>query len=211
MHPLPLALSLLALAACRALAADAPFTLASADLPPGKPIPERHSANTFGCHGPNESPALSWSHAPTGTKSFAVTMFDPTQPPASGWWHWLVVDLPPTTTQLPRKAGDPGEPRPAARGQAGAPRRRGTAGALLRAVSGRRRAPASLYHHGVRAQRRAPERGADLDARQRRLRNHHQGTRAGLDRAVLLASEAGALDALTAGAHFRAPAAPCCA
>ncbi len=110
MHPLPLALSLLALAAGRALAADAPFTLTSADLPPGKPIPERHSANTFGCHGPNESPALSWSHAPTGTKSFAVTMFDPTQPPASGWWHWLVVDLPPTTTELPRKAGDPGSP-----------------------------------------------------------------------------------------------------
>jgi Raf kinase inhibitor-like YbhB/YbcL family protein len=109
-HDLRVSLSLVALCAGRALAADAPFTLTSADLPPGQPIPERHSANAFGCHGPNESPQLQWSHAPAGTKSFAVTMFDPTQPPASGWWHWMVYDLPPTTTQLPRKAGDPGSP-----------------------------------------------------------------------------------------------------
>jgi len=103
-------LLLLALASGRALAADAPFTLTSPDLPPGKPIPERHTANAFGCHGPNESPQLKWSHAPAGTKSFAVTMFDPHQPPVSGWWHWLVYDLPATSTQLPRKAGDPGSP-----------------------------------------------------------------------------------------------------
>jgi Raf kinase inhibitor-like YbhB/YbcL family protein len=90
------------------LAADQPFRLTSPDLPPGKPIAERHTANAFGCHGPNESPTLKWEGAPAGTRSFAVTMFDSYKPPASGWWHWIVYDLPPTTTMLPRKAGDPG-------------------------------------------------------------------------------------------------------
>jgi phosphatidylethanolamine-binding protein (PEBP) family uncharacterized protein len=67
-----------------ALGADPVFTLVSPDLPPGKPVPERFTANAFGCHGPNESPALKWSNAPAGTKSFAVTMFDPYRPPAGG-------------------------------------------------------------------------------------------------------------------------------
>jgi Raf kinase inhibitor-like YbhB/YbcL family protein len=93
-----------------ALAGAEPFTLASPDLVAGRPIPERFSANAFGCHGPNESPALKWSNAPTGTKSFAITMFDSYTPPASGWWHWVVYDIPATVTALPRKAGDPGSP-----------------------------------------------------------------------------------------------------
>jgi len=93
-----------------ALGAEPVFTLVSPDLPAGKPFPERFTANAFGCHGPNESPALKWSNAPAGTKSFAVTMFDPYRPPASGWWHWVVYDIPATTTELPRKAGDPGNP-----------------------------------------------------------------------------------------------------
>jgi len=88
--------------------ADPAFTLTSPDLPAGKPIAERFIANAWGCHGPNESPELQWSHAPTGTKSFAITMFDPYRPPASGWWHWVVYDIPATTTHLPHKAGDPG-------------------------------------------------------------------------------------------------------
>jgi Raf kinase inhibitor-like YbhB/YbcL family protein len=86
------------------------FTLSSPDLPAGKPIGEQFTANAFGCHGPNESPALKWSHAPAGTKSFAVTLFDPYRPPVSGWWHWVVYDIPATATELPRKAGDAGSP-----------------------------------------------------------------------------------------------------
>src|SRR5580693_1219106 len=91
-----------------AWSAEPAFTLSSPDLPPGKPIAEQFTANAFGCHGPNVSPALQWRNAPAGTKSFAVTMFDPYRPPASGWWHWVVYDIPASATQLPRKAGDPG-------------------------------------------------------------------------------------------------------
>lgn len=90
--------------------AEPAFTLTSPDLPAGKPIAEQFTADAFGCHGANESPALQWSHAPKGTKSFAVTMFDPYRPPVSGWWHWLVYDIPASSTQLPHKAGTPGSP-----------------------------------------------------------------------------------------------------
>jgi Raf kinase inhibitor-like YbhB/YbcL family protein len=90
--------------------ADLAFTLTSPDLPPGRPVAERFTANAFGCHGPNESPELKWSNAPAGTRSFAVTMFDPYKPPASGWWHWVIYDIPATATGLARKAGDPGSP-----------------------------------------------------------------------------------------------------
>lgn len=85
-----------------------PFQLTSPDLPPGKPIAEQYTANAFGCHGGNQSPALRWSSAPAGTRSFAVTIFDPYKPPASGWWHWIIYDLPATTTGLPRQAGSVG-------------------------------------------------------------------------------------------------------
>jgi len=91
-------------------AADTTFKLTSPDLPAGKPFPERFSANAFGCHAANESPALEWQGAPAGTKSFAVTMYDPFRPPVSGWWHWVVYDIPASASGLPRKAGDPGSP-----------------------------------------------------------------------------------------------------
>ncbi len=84
------------------------FQMTSTDLPPGRQIAEQHTANVFGCHGGNQSPALGWSGAPVGTQSLAVTMFDPYKPPASGWWHWIVYDLPPATTGLPRGAGSVG-------------------------------------------------------------------------------------------------------
>ena len=86
------------------------FKLMSPDLPAGKPIPDTFMADTFGCHGPNDSPALKWSNAPAGTKSFAITMFDPYEPPVSGWWHWVVYDIPATATGLPRNAGKAGSP-----------------------------------------------------------------------------------------------------
>ena len=93
-----------------AAAAPTTFTLSSPDLPAGKPIAEQFTANTWGCHGANESPDLKWVNAPAGTKSFAITMFDPYRPPASGWWHWLVYDIPASANELPRRAGTPGNP-----------------------------------------------------------------------------------------------------
>lgn len=80
------------------------FTLRSKTLSGQATITQEF--NGFGCVGKNESPQLSWSNAPKGTQSFAVTMYDPDAPTGSGWWHWLVFDLPANTHELPANAGN---------------------------------------------------------------------------------------------------------
>lgn len=80
------------------------FTLKSKDL--GGQATEKQVFNGFGCSGANISPQLSWENPPEGTKSFAVTMYDPDAPTGSGWWHWLMFDIPATTRELPTNAGD---------------------------------------------------------------------------------------------------------
>ncbi|HUN92939.1 MAG TPA: YbhB/YbcL family Raf kinase inhibitor-like protein [Burkholderiaceae bacterium] len=100
-HGVPL---VLALAACAASAA--PFAAGSADVAPGKPIGNKYVFSGFGCKGDNVSPEISWKNAPAGTKSFAVLVHDPDAPTGgAGFWHWLVVDLPASTTSLPQGAG----------------------------------------------------------------------------------------------------------
>jgi Raf kinase inhibitor-like YbhB/YbcL family protein len=59
--------------------------------------------NSFGCSGKNISPQLSWSNAPAGTKSFAITVYDPDAPTGSGWWHWVVFNIAKSVDNL--KAG----------------------------------------------------------------------------------------------------------
>ena len=80
------------------------FTLKSADI--GGQLTKKQEFNGFGCTGENISPQLSWENAPEGTKSFAVTLYDPDAPTGSGWWHWIVFDIPSINNELVANAGN---------------------------------------------------------------------------------------------------------
>jgi len=80
------------------------FSVTSTDISEGGAVPLVHAHSMVG--GGNESPTLSWAGFPSETKSFVVTCFDPDAPTPSGFWHWVVVDLPTTVTSLSRGAGD---------------------------------------------------------------------------------------------------------
>jgi len=85
----------------------ASFEVSSEDITDGEQMPAVHASATFGVEGgADRSPELSWSGFPEGTKSFAVTVFDPDAPTASGFWHWSVFNIPASVTELPSGAGD---------------------------------------------------------------------------------------------------------
>lgn len=87
------------------------FRLWSPTVTAGATIGEKHVYNGFGCTGPNLSPEFRWEGVPAGTKALALTMYDPDAPTGSGWWHWIVYNLPPDTTKLDAGAGDPNAPK----------------------------------------------------------------------------------------------------
>jgi Raf kinase inhibitor-like YbhB/YbcL family protein len=85
----------------------ADFRLTSPTIKNKGTVGNEHVYNGFGCSGSNTSPELRWERVPKGTKSFAVTVYDPDAPTGSGWWHWVIFNIPRDTTSLPAGAGKP--------------------------------------------------------------------------------------------------------
>jgi Raf kinase inhibitor-like YbhB/YbcL family protein len=90
---------------CAAGANAGDFTLSSPDVAANSTLANAHVFNGMGCSGDNVSPQLAWSGAPAGTESFALTVYDPDAPTGSGFWHWVVVNIPASATGLARGAG----------------------------------------------------------------------------------------------------------
>ena len=83
-----------------AMSASFAFDLTSNDIKPNGRLNEAQVANIFGCSGGNVSPQLAWKNPPKGTKSYAITAYDPDAPTGSGWWHWVAWNIPVATTSL---------------------------------------------------------------------------------------------------------------
>jgi Raf kinase inhibitor-like YbhB/YbcL family protein len=85
-------------AAAKSAAAKSAFTLSSPDIKGA--VATAQQMNGFGCTGGNVSPHLVWTGAPAGTKSFVLTVYDPDAPTGSGFWHWIVANIPATATEI---------------------------------------------------------------------------------------------------------------
>lgn len=87
--------------------AQAEMTITSTDIQASELMPKAQEFAGFGCSGGDLSPQLSWANAPADTKSFAITAYDPDAPTGSGWWHWVLVNIPTSVTTLATGAGNP--------------------------------------------------------------------------------------------------------
>ncbi|MBY0386297.1 YbhB/YbcL family Raf kinase inhibitor-like protein [bacterium] len=76
----------------------------SKSIKEAQPINNIYVFNGFGCSGQNKSPHLKWSPGPKGTKFYAVSAYDPDAPTGSGWWHWVMINIPANVTELPEGA-----------------------------------------------------------------------------------------------------------
>ena len=81
------------------------FMVSSTDMTEGEFMSKAQEFSGFGCSGEDLSPHLKWSNPPKGTKSFAITAYDPDAPTGSGWWHWQVVNIPITVDEVVTGAG----------------------------------------------------------------------------------------------------------
>ncbi|MCP1463273.1 YbhB/YbcL family Raf kinase inhibitor-like protein [Pseudomonas sp. S3E17] len=106
------AAGLFALSLIAANAQAQSFTVSSSSVQDGH-FQQRQFADVFGCTGKNLSPEISWSGAPPDTKSFVVTLYDPDAPTGSGWWHWVLANVPATVNELKEGAGSAGGKLPA--------------------------------------------------------------------------------------------------
>ncbi len=89
------------------LSAHAQMSLQSTDIAEGEALSNAQVFNGFGCEGENKSPQLSWEGVPEGTKSLAITLYDPDAPTGSGWWHWVVFNIPANVTSIEAGADMP--------------------------------------------------------------------------------------------------------
>ena len=87
--------------------AAGPFSVTSANFSDGGAVAMKQVFDRGNCHGGNRSPQLSWRNPPEGTRSFAVTMFDP-DAPGRGWWHWALAGIPARVLTLPENASASG-------------------------------------------------------------------------------------------------------
>ena len=164
------------------------FTVESNSFKDGDYLAQAHILSAdfgHGCDGGNHSPHLAWSGAPVGTKSFAVTLYDPDAPTGSGFWHWVVVNIPAQCHRACARRRKPTEPEAAAGSTAGPHRFRSAR--LRRPVPTRGRPSPPLSVYGVCGRRGKPASEGRCVRRRDRFQAQIQNASAGGDHGALQA------------------------